>query len=574
MAGNPVYRFGDIEVDPLRGCLRRQGREQYPRSKVFQVLLYLLEHRDRVVTKQELIDTLWKDTAVTDDVVFHCVGEIRALLGDKRATAQFVRTFPAAGYRFVAEVEENGVAPPVGPSQPKRPATRWAAGLLLIPIVVAWIAVGRVWRPAQPSDAEVAWWRLDEGSGSRVRDSSGYRNDGAVVGNARWMDGHLEFEGVGSSVTGNRLSRSLPKGGEPRTITAWIKTASTNGDTTHIFHYGAPLTRSFQLCMHDNGRFAAGWPYDMVDATSRLDDGAWHFVAAIYEGVQTNVVRVFVDGVHESARKLRSPLDTSPVSPWRIGRLVESATPFRGTIQDVRVFARAMGAPWIQAMYRCKSRQADLTLPDGRTFYYLPVFPFAHIRFGDAHEIRQAGTELSGVQFARLDGGCAIESLRGADAGQDLTVSAEILVPPQREGQDVAAGPYFRSRAAAPGDGIIGGTSAGYWVHLHPTGVVKVRRLNPHQIVAFSAPRRGFDATRFHKLEVTAHGSELEVALDGAPVEFDQGGRNRRIVSIPPAWDGPPPTGRNQGTAGIAFLSEPRGVAGRQQARNLVVTPR
>ena len=77
MAATRVYRFAGLELDPRQGCFRREGREQYPRSKVLQVLVYLLEHRDRLVTKEELIDQIWKRTAVTEDAVFHCMTEIQ-----------------------------------------------------------------------------------------------------------------------------------------------------------------------------------------------------------------------------------------------------------------------------------------------------------------------------------------------------------------------------------------------------------------------------------------------------------------------------------------------------------------
>ena len=189
MAGKPVYRFADIEVDPAQGCLRRQGQEKHPRSKVLQVLLYLLEHRDRLVTKQELIDHLWNSSAVTDDAVFHCVTEIRTLLGDSRDNPQFLRTFPAAGYRFIASVEEvwaggNGNAPATPGLPPRRRAT-WAAGLALAAACVALVGGGRPWRGSQPRDTEACWWRFDEGSGSRVWDSSSFGNDGVLQSNPR-----------------------------------------------------------------------------------------------------------------------------------------------------------------------------------------------------------------------------------------------------------------------------------------------------------------------------------------------------------------------------------------------------
>jgi len=115
------------------------------------------------------------------------------------------------------------------------------------------------------------------------------------------------------------------------------------------------------------------------------------------------------------------------------------------------------------------------------------------------------------------------------------------------------AGPYFRSRAAAPSDGILGGTSAGYWVLLDSNGAMRIRGLNPNRVVAFTESSAAFDRTAYHRLEAMASGLKLQVKLDGALLEFDEGGKQVRTVSIPAVWEGPPPTGTNRGTAGIAF---------------------
>ena len=87
----------------------------------------------------------------------------------------------------------------------------------------------------------------------------------------------------------------------------------------------------------------------------------------------------------------------------------------------------------------------------------------------------------------------------------------DILVPSDAAGNVGEAGPYFRSRAAAPGDGIVGGTSSGYWVQLHSNGMVRIKRLNPHAVVAFAAGWQGFDPAVFHHLAISARGRELRV---------------------------------------------------------------
>ncbi len=101
----PNYRFEDVEIYVARSCLLLKGEEKHLRPKSFQVLLYLLEHCERLVSKNELMETIWENTAVTDDVLVQCVKEIRRTIGDDSHNPQFIKTFPKLGYRFISPVE-------------------------------------------------------------------------------------------------------------------------------------------------------------------------------------------------------------------------------------------------------------------------------------------------------------------------------------------------------------------------------------------------------------------------------------------------------------------------------------
>ncbi len=104
--GKPVYRFDDVEVDASQGCLKRFGQQQYLRQQTFQVLLYLLEQRERLVTKDELIECIWKGMAVTDNALVQCVVDIRRALGDDSRHPRLIKTVSKVGYRFIGQVEE------------------------------------------------------------------------------------------------------------------------------------------------------------------------------------------------------------------------------------------------------------------------------------------------------------------------------------------------------------------------------------------------------------------------------------------------------------------------------------
>jgi tetratricopeptide (TPR) repeat protein/DNA-binding winged helix-turn-helix (wHTH) protein len=100
-----IYRFAEIEVDPAQGCVRRDGEERHLRQQTFQVLVYLLEQKDRIVTKDELLGRIWNGTAVTDDALVQCVMDIRRALGDDSRRPRFIKTVPKLGYRFIGEFD-------------------------------------------------------------------------------------------------------------------------------------------------------------------------------------------------------------------------------------------------------------------------------------------------------------------------------------------------------------------------------------------------------------------------------------------------------------------------------------
>jgi len=369
----------------------------------------------------------------------------------------------------------------------------------------------------------------------------------------------------------------LPRGSAPRTLAAWVRTASGNGDHTAIFQFGPATPRpgaSAILGMEEFGRpvfQTSPWTLDVL-GVSRLDDGAWHHLAAVYEGSATGMGRLFVDGVEERSARLPRLVETGEAPLWSMGGFFWNHTHFRGAIEDVRVFSRALRGAEIQALYGCFSGGWSAALPAPGTHYLLPVFA-GDIRMEASSVIRNAGTGYAGVQFARSDGRCAMATLRGENVGQDLDMKMDILVPTDAAGNVSEGGPYFRSRAAAPGDGIVGGTSSGYWVQLHSNGLVRIKRLNPHAVVAFAAPRPGFDAAVFHHLEISARGRELRVWLDGDLLSLDQAGQVVTSVAIRPVWEGPPVAGHNDGAAGIAFGSEllNSNIWG-QQVKNLTIS--
>jgi TolB-like protein/DNA-binding winged helix-turn-helix (wHTH) protein len=151
MAQRPVYRFDDFLADPETWRLSRDGQEIHVEPVVLKLLIYLVAHRGRLVTRQELMDTVWGDTVISDSALTKAVGRLRHALGDGSAAPRYVETVHSQGYRFIGEVEELEPAVDEG-STNSRPG-RVSAGrnlvlgavaiVVLILLIVVWASSPR-----------------------------------------------------------------------------------------------------------------------------------------------------------------------------------------------------------------------------------------------------------------------------------------------------------------------------------------------------------------------------------------------------------------------------------------------
>ncbi len=102
-----TYRLGEFELDPNKRLLKREdGKALHLSHKPFQVLIYFIENRDRIVTRQELLDQFWDGRDVYDITLTKCVGAIRKALGENTETPRFIETRWAEGYRYIGPLEE------------------------------------------------------------------------------------------------------------------------------------------------------------------------------------------------------------------------------------------------------------------------------------------------------------------------------------------------------------------------------------------------------------------------------------------------------------------------------------
>lgn len=110
-------RFGAYVVDEGAIELRRNGERVPLEPRVFDVLRYLIEHRERVVTKVELRDAIWGDQFVSDSALASCIKQARQAVGDDGRSQDVIETTYGRGYRFVADIDsvDDDLASAAGP---------------------------------------------------------------------------------------------------------------------------------------------------------------------------------------------------------------------------------------------------------------------------------------------------------------------------------------------------------------------------------------------------------------------------------------------------------------------------
>ncbi|MCG6903758.1 MAG: winged helix-turn-helix domain-containing protein [Rhodobacter sp.] len=111
-----IWRFGSFVFNEATSELSRNGKAVPIEPQSLLLLGYLIRHRDRVVSREDLVDAIWQGRAVSDWAISGAIKALRVALGDTEAERQFVRTIHSRGYRFVAQATST---PPEG--QPQKP---------------------------------------------------------------------------------------------------------------------------------------------------------------------------------------------------------------------------------------------------------------------------------------------------------------------------------------------------------------------------------------------------------------------------------------------------------------------
>ena len=116
MTGRELYTFGEWTLEAAERRLSDGSRVVALAPKAHDVLVYLVRHAGRLVTKAELLEQVWAGAFVEEGILAVHVSALRKTLGDVSASPRIIETVPRAGYRFIARVSAT-------PALPRPPAS-------------------------------------------------------------------------------------------------------------------------------------------------------------------------------------------------------------------------------------------------------------------------------------------------------------------------------------------------------------------------------------------------------------------------------------------------------------------
>ncbi|MEO0422506.1 MAG: winged helix-turn-helix domain-containing protein [Pseudomonadota bacterium] len=158
-----IFQCAGLEFDTNSFSLTREGEAVSLTPKVFDLLVFLMQHRDRLVTREELFNELWSGRVVSDNVLSNEIKLARAVLGDNGEQQKYIRTLRGRGYQFVGEVRETQAAPsPAGAASneaapadsPPTPALHKWRPYLALGTLVAAVAAAFLWLAEEPTSSQ------------------------------------------------------------------------------------------------------------------------------------------------------------------------------------------------------------------------------------------------------------------------------------------------------------------------------------------------------------------------------------------------------------------------------------
>src|SRR5512136_511921 len=101
------FRVGEWLVEPNLNCITRANQKTPVEPKVLEVLAYLADYPGEVLSKEQILQAVWPDTYVSDEVLRYSITELRKAFKDDAKNPQIIQTIPRRGYRLIAEVSKK-----------------------------------------------------------------------------------------------------------------------------------------------------------------------------------------------------------------------------------------------------------------------------------------------------------------------------------------------------------------------------------------------------------------------------------------------------------------------------------
>lgn len=129
-----IYHFADWQFNPMDGQLNSKQKSVRLQPRLAQLLTLLLSHQGELLSRNALIDVVWKDKLVNEDALSRCIAELRAALGDNSAAPIYIETVPKKGYRFIHKVSTEANNPP--PTNTALPVIKYGLFITLITLLL------------------------------------------------------------------------------------------------------------------------------------------------------------------------------------------------------------------------------------------------------------------------------------------------------------------------------------------------------------------------------------------------------------------------------------------------------
>lgn len=278
-----IYRFGDFELDTGKVELRSAGEAVAIEPQVFALLLLLVENRDRMVSKDEVIEKIWDGRIVSESAVTSRVKSARKALGDDGKRQAFIKTVHGQGFRFVAEARAASaliLTPDFAPPAEAPSPARTKPSIAVLPFRL--VGVAGPYAPiadALPDELITALSRLRwlmviaRGSSFRFRDA-----DPDVLDIGRALNVRYCLSGV-VEVTGDRLAVTVELADTQDGAAVWGERYAVKIDDIHDIREEivSRIVTALEIQISMNEAMAARLkPTEQLDAWSAYHLGVQH----------------------------------------------------------------------------------------------------------------------------------------------------------------------------------------------------------------------------------------------------------------------------------------------------------